>query len=179
MEPLVGCQFANLELDLYRAMLKKRAYAALLAEMCPNCQCSCLPTVSLGFCLDPPVAPCPYSYHFFGYASILQMVLFERDPALLVVYDCLNPAHPELYVEVGRFLIQDISLQQRLDFLVPDRFRVEVQVFLESPGNDYSAGKLGSKFGWYSQPSLVVELPFEIIHRDWTPLVLFPRLFFG
>lgn len=39
-----------------------------------------------------------------------------------------------------------------------------MQVFAKTIGYDYSAGKLGVKFGWYSQPTLVVESPFEIVH---------------
>ena len=91
------------------------------------------------------------------------MVLLQSYSALLGINDALNSSHSELDVEVGNTLVKDATFQLRLDFLVPYRFRVEMQVVFESSGNDHAARKLITKFGGNSKPPFVVESPFEVV----------------
>ena len=99
------------------------------------------------------------------------MVLLKGYPTLLAVNDALDPAHPELNVEIGRVLVKDVPFQRRFDIFVPYRLRVEVQIVLpiEALSDDYTARKLRSKFSGNSKPLFVVESPFEVVHLSSGP----------
>lgn len=149
--PLADCRFADLEsLNRFRSIYK----------LLMNCR----PVPTLRFGLQAPVTPCPNGNNFFIYLRVRYMMPFQGQTSLLCINHCLDPAHPELDIEIGYFFIQDASLQLRLDFFVPYRFRVEVQIILKTSSNDCSAREFASKLSWYGKPSLVVEFSFEVVH---------------
>ena len=90
-------------------------------------------------------------------------MLFQRNSALFGVDDALNQTHTELNVKIRSLLVKDISLQTRFNQFVPDGFGVEMKIVFKTFGYNYPALKLGSKFDWNAQPSLVVKFSFEVV----------------
>jgi hypothetical protein len=76
-------------------------------------------------------------------------MLLERDASLFFVGRQIDLTHPELDVQVGYSLIEDISGQSRLDQVIPYILWVKMQVLAETPGNDCPACELITKFRWY------------------------------
>src|SRR4051812_21776590 len=96
-----------------------------------------------------PILPDPYGRNIFVDACIVQQVLLEGDPTLFGVDLTFYLTHTELYVEVSDFLTKDVAFQSFFDYLVPDRFWVQMQILLEASSQDYATRKLVTNFSRY------------------------------
>jgi hypothetical protein len=57
-------------------------------------------------------------------ASVVEQVLLDRDTPLFIVGPHFDLAHPELDVQIGNTLIEDISFELWLNEIVPNIFWV-------------------------------------------------------
>ena len=66
--------------------------------------------------------------------------------------------------------IQDATRQRWLYLAIPHILRIQVEVAAKAARQDHAAGKLRPKLRRYGEPTLVIQLAFEVIHGVWRSL---------
>lgn len=149
-------QMVDLEDISYTYLLKSVTKTALL--------------LGLLWCHQAPILASAHRHNLARYPSIIQQMLLYRYPALLLVQSGSSLAAPELDVEVGDMFIQDTACQRWLHLAIPHILRIQVEVAAKAARQDHATGELRPKLRRYGEPTLVIQLAFEVIHGVWRSL---------